>query len=139
MSREDEFAEKYADYMLELYDKEFAQSGYSRHTKMKVHYFSGDDIEEAYLQGFHKARMCDKPSPLTGGDMELMEEPCTVKFRGEDVTFTKKYYHCVDSGRDFTDTELDNDNMWAIFRAYCEKMGMKSFKDIILRDDTQEG
>lgn len=82
---------------------------------------------------------CEKKSPITGGEMRLLQEKSSVKFRGEEVSFVKKFYHCVDSGRDFTDTELDNDNMWAIFRAYCEKMGMKSFKDIILRDDTQEG
>lgn len=82
---------------------------------------------------------CEKKSPITGGEMRLMQEKSSVKFRGEDVTYIKKYYHCVESGNEFTDTDLDDDNMWAIFRAYCEKKGMKSFKDIILRDDTQEG
>lgn len=96
--------------------------------------------DEGYTQAEEDfAIKCEKKSPITGGEMQLMQEKSSVKFRGEEVSFVKKFYHCVDSGRDFTDTELDNDNMWAIFRAYCEKKGMKSFKDIILRDDTQEG
>lgn len=78
---------------------------------------------------------CEKKSPITGGEMQLMQERTSVKFRGKEVSFVKKYYHCVDSGQDFTDTELDDDNMWAIFRAYCEKMGYHSFKDIVLITD----
>lgn len=73
---------------------------------------------------------CEKKSPITGGEMRLMQEKSSVKFRGEDVTYIKKYYHCVDSGQDFTDTELDNDNMWAIFRAYWERRGFEHFYDI---------
>lgn len=73
---------------------------------------------------------CEKKSPITGGEMQLMQEKSSVKFRGEEITFIKKFYHCVDSGQDFTDTELDNDNMWAIFRAYWERKGFEHFYDI---------
>ena len=73
---------------------------------------------------------CEKKSPITGGEMQLMQEKSSVKFRGEEITFIKNFYHCVDSGQDFTDTELDNDNMWAIFRAYWERRGFEHFYDI---------
>ena len=73
---------------------------------------------------------CEKKSPITGGEMWLMQEKSSVKFRGEEVSFVKKYYHCVDSGQEFTDTELDDDNMWAIFRAYWERKGFEHFYDI---------
>lgn len=73
---------------------------------------------------------CEKKSPITGGEMQLVQEKSSVKFRGEEVSFVKKFYHCEDSGQDFTDTELDNDNMWAIFRAYWERRGFEHFYDI---------
>ena len=73
---------------------------------------------------------CEKRSPITGGEMQLMQEKSSVKFRGEEISFIKKFYHCVNSGQEFTDTELDNDNMWAIFRAYWERRGFKHFYDI---------
>ena len=79
---------------------------------------------------------CEKKSPITGGEMQLMQEKSSAKFRGEEISFTKKFYHCVDSGQDFTDTELDNDNMWAIFRAYWERKGFEHFYDI---DGYREG
>lgn len=73
---------------------------------------------------------CEKKSPITGGEMQLMQEKSSVKFRGEEISFIKKFYHCVNSGQEFTDTELDNDNMWAIFRAYWERRGFEHFYDI---------
>lgn len=73
---------------------------------------------------------CEKKSPITGGEMQLMQEKSSVKFRGEEISFIKKFYHCVDSGQEFTDTELDNDNMWSIFRAYWERKGFEHFYDI---------
>lgn len=73
---------------------------------------------------------CEKRSPITGGEMQLMQEKSSVKFRGEEISFIKKFYHCVNSGQEFTDTELDNDNMWAIFRAYWERRGFEHFYDI---------
>ena len=73
---------------------------------------------------------CEKKSPITGGEMQLMQEKSSVKFRDEEISFIKKFYHCVDSGKEFTDTELDNDNMWSIFRAYWERKGFKHFYDI---------
>lgn len=92
----------------------------------------------AYVKGYEQARKdtcrVTRKSPLTGGELLLLQEKANVTFRGESVTFTKKFYHCVDSGMEFTNDELDDDNMWAIFRAYCEKKGIESFKDLILKE-----
>ena len=47
----EEKAAAYADERLEWRDSEFAQSKYSRHTKMGTNLFAGCDIEEAFLDG----------------------------------------------------------------------------------------
>ena len=55
MSKADKLAEQYADKILALYDEEFAKQNCPRYLKMKVHYCSCDDVEEAYLQGYQQA------------------------------------------------------------------------------------
>ena len=72
----------------------------------------------------------DMKSPFTGGKVAILSREEEVTFRGEKVKITRKYYRCVDTGREFTDSKLDDDMMWAVFRAYCEKKGMTSFTDI---------
>lgn len=63
-------------------------------------------------------QIVDKPSPITGGILELCTESSSVKYRGEIIPFEKRYYHCVDSGAEFTDEELDNANLKQIYDTY---------------------
>ena len=72
----------------------------------------------------------DIKSPFTGGKVIILSREEEATFRGEKVKITRKYYHCVDTGREFTDSKLDDDMMWAVFRAYCEKKGFNSFSDL---------
>ena len=44
-------SEKYADKKLMIVDPEFAKSSYLRHNKMRVHYFDGYDLEQAFDDG----------------------------------------------------------------------------------------
>lgn len=70
-------------------------------------------------------------SPFTGGKVIILSREEEATFRGEKVKITRKYYRCVDTGREFTDSKLDDDMMWAVFRAYCEKKGFNSFNDLL--------
>ena len=77
-------------------------------------------------------------SPFTGGKVTILSREEEVTFRGEKVKILRKYYRCEDTGREFTDSKLDDDMMWTAFRAYCEKKGMTSFTDIILKQEQTE-
>ena len=77
-------------------------------------------------------------SPFTGGKVTILSREEEVTFRGEKIKITRKYYRCEDTGREFTDSKLDEDMMWDTFRAYCEKKGMTSFTDIMLKQEQQE-
>ena len=70
-----------------------------------------------------------RPQPLNA------EEPTEVVFRGETLTINRKCYQCEDTGKQFTNEELDEDNQWATFRAYWENKGFEHFYDI----DNYEG
>lgn len=80
----------------------------------------------------------DMKSPFTGGKVAILSRQEEVTFRGEKVKILRKYYRCEDTGREFTNYKLDDDMMWAVFRAYCEKKGMTSFTDIMLKQEQQE-
>ena len=82
-----------------------------------------------------KQEQSDIKSPFTGGKVTILSREEEITFRGEKVKITRKYYRCVDTGREFTDSKLDDDMMWAAFRAYCEKKGMTSFTDIMLKQE----
>ena len=77
-------------------------------------------------------------SPFTGGKVAILSREEEVTFRGEKVKITRKYYRCEDTGREFTDSKLDDDMMWDTFRAYCEKKGITSFTDIVLKQEQPE-
>lgn len=77
----------------------------------------------------------DMKSPFTGGKVAILSRQEEVTFRGEKVKILRKYYRCEDTGRKFTNDKLDDDMMWAVFRAYCEKKGMTSFTDIMLKQE----
>lgn len=79
MSKAKKLAEQYADKILALYDEEFAKQTCPRYLKMKVHYCSCDDVEEAYLQGYQQALSDVKTEILAyietqqGGFKELLQ------------------------------------------------------------------
>lgn len=62
-----------------------------------------------------------KISPFTGGKVVLIESESTVTFRGEKITAPRKFYRCLDTGHEFTDSNIDSDFIWAVFREYCKK------------------
>lgn len=60
----------------------------------------------------------DKISPFTGGPVVLKSRLETVRFRGVEVQFTRYYYKCVDTGREFTDAKLDGRMMDDVKKEY---------------------
>ena len=57
-------------------------------------------------------------SPLTGGKVKLRTEQDSLEYRGETITYIKSFYHCVDTGFEFEDAELENNNLKTIQRLY---------------------
>lgn len=69
-------------------------------------------------------KMLDIHSPITGGPLELCTSDESISFRGEVIHFEKKYYHCVDSETEFTDDELEKDNLKSVYDNYRIKHGI---------------
>ena len=63
-------------------------------------------------------QIVNKPSPITGGMMELCTETASVEYRGETISYEKSYYHCVDSDLEFADEELEAANLKRIYDTY---------------------
>ena len=74
----------------------------------------------------------DKKSPLTGGALELRTEQDSLEYRGETITYIKSFYHCVDTGFEFEDAELENANLKIIYDTYRKRHGIPLAEDLIL-------
>lgn len=72
----------------------------------------------------------DIVSPFTGGRVERVSEPTTVKYRGDEITVDRDYFVCKDTGTKFTNAEVDDDFMWAVFREHCSRKDYDTFKRI---------
>ena len=59
-----------------------------------------------------------KPSPVTGGKLQLRTKKAVVEYRGESISYEKRYYHCMESGLEFTDDELEEANLKLIYDTY---------------------
>ena len=106
-------------------------------TAMAKDYWNG--AYDGFIKGAkwqaEQFNLSDMKSPFTGGRVFLKEEPTEVVFRGETLTINRKCYQCEDTGKQFTNEELDSDNQWATFRAYWKNKGFEHFYDI----DNYEG
>lgn len=72
----------------------------------------------------------NKKSPFTGGEVELCTEQATTLFRKERYTYTSYYYRCVDTGRSFTDNELDDKSLEQVYCQYRMRHGIPSQEEI---------
>ena len=70
-------------------------------------------------------------SPFTGGKVVEEEALTEVEYRGAKYSVPRKYYKCVDTGRQFSTSEQDGDLMWAVFRKYCEERNFDTFRDLL--------
>lgn len=97
-------------------------------------------FQEGYELASKESKLVSFPSPFTGGKVFIEEKESTVKYRGMDITVKAKYYRCEDTGHEFTDSEVDTDFMWAVFRKYWENKGFEHFYEIDgYKDDKTEG
>ena len=76
-------------------------------------------------------QLLDKPSPITGGPWELCVESATAHFRGENVLYEKRYYHCVESDMEFVDTEMETANLKAIYDSYRRRHGIPLAEELV--------
>ncbi len=60
-------------------------------------------------------------SPFTGGEVIRQSFEQELEFRGETFTINYNNYKCVDSGKEFTNREIDELNMRLLYSAYREK------------------
>jgi DNA-binding transcriptional regulator YiaG len=72
----------------------------------------------------------NKKSPFTGGKVELCTEQATTLFRKERYAYTSYYYRCVDTGRCFTDNELDDKSLEQVYCQYRKRHGIPSQDEI---------
>ncbi len=72
----------------------------------------------------------NKKSPFTGGKVELCTEQASTLFRKERYDYTSYYYRCVDTGRCFTDNELDDKSLEQVYCQYRKRHGIPSQEEI---------
>lgn len=73
----------------------------------------------------------NKKSPFTGGAVELCSEQANTVFRKEHYSYTSYYYRCVDTGREFTDNELDDKSLAQVYNQYRQRHGIPSQQEIV--------
>lgn len=75
-------------------------------------------------------QIIDKPSPITGGQMELCSELASVSYRGENISFEKYFYRCVDTGMEFVDEELEQANLKVMYDTYRFRHGIPTAEEL---------
>jgi uncharacterized phage-associated protein/DNA-binding transcriptional regulator YiaG len=63
-------------------------------------------------------------SPYTGKEMEVVYEPRTWHFRGEDYPYVSTSYRCTDTGEKFTTDDTDNAAFMQVTNQYRSKYGI---------------
>lgn len=63
-------------------------------------------------------------SPITGKKMTLKRDKRTLTFRKEEFIFFSHFFHCEDSGEQFTSTELDKLNLLQVHNQYRDKYNL---------------
>ncbi|MGN0201400.1 MAG: hypothetical protein ACI399_00655 [Candidatus Cryptobacteroides sp.] len=65
-------------------------------------------------------------SPFTGGNVIKKSKSETFRFRNEEYTVTAYYFECVDTGKTFTNAELDDQLMEDVYCQYRKRHGIPS-------------
>ncbi len=72
----------------------------------------------------------NKKSPFTGGAVELCTEQATTRFRNEQYSYTSYFYRCVDTGRTFSDNDLDDKSLEMVYGQYRMRHGIPTKDEI---------
>ena len=65
-------------------------------------------------------------SPFTGGNVTILFKYETYTFRNERYTVKRFYYRCNDTGRTFSNAEVDDKAMADLYAQYRERHGIPS-------------
>lgn len=69
-------------------------------------------------------------SPFTGGSVKKRFKYETYTFRNEKYRIKRFYYECADTGRPFSDAEVDEKAMSDLYAQYRERHGIPSPDDL---------
>ena len=69
-------------------------------------------------------------SPFANCEAILVQETKTVKFRGDEYTYTYSCYECEQTKERFTTTDMDEENVQQVYRQYRTKYGIPSNEEI---------
>ena len=69
-------------------------------------------------------------SPFANCEAILVQETKTVKFRGDEYTYTYSCYECEQTKERFTTTDMDEENVQQVYRQYRAKYGIPSSEEI---------
>lgn len=69
-------------------------------------------------------------SPFADCEARLVQEPRTVKFRGDEYEYLYSCYECEITKERFTTTLIDEENVQQVYRQYREKYGIPSSEEI---------
>lgn len=65
-------------------------------------------------------------SPFTGGNVTKLSKCETFTFRNEKYSVQRDYYRCNDTGKTFTNAEVDNKAMEDLYAQYRQRHGIPS-------------
>lgn len=98
------------------------------------------EMDQKYCEGYRAGVLAARAgspievdSPFNKGEKCTLEtEFRTIKFRGEEFTVPVNYYKDEKLGYKFSDSKIDDDTMWTLFRAWCEKHSkeIENFSDV---------
>ena len=69
-------------------------------------------------------------SPLSNGKAVLQEEEATLTYRGEEYRYMHRNYRDLETGLEFTNTELDEENLERIYVQYRKVHDIPSPKEL---------
>ncbi len=69
-------------------------------------------------------------SPFANCEARIVQEPRTIKFRGDEYEYTYSCYECELTKERFTTTEMDEENVQQVYRQYRAKYGIPSSEEI---------
>ena len=75
--------------------------------------------------------LVNKPSPITGGKLELWTVDDIATFRNEKFSYERSFYHCVDSGAEFADAEMEEANLKRIYDAYRRRHNIPLAEELV--------
>jgi len=69
-------------------------------------------------------------SPITGSEMKIKNEIIPLSFRKDDFKVNSLFYHCAESGEQFTSDELDRINLLQVHNQYRDKYNLPFTEEI---------